>query len=125
MPQFISDGGEWHAAKESIGLKNKSDEVIKSSYIKNHEGGDTAQPGEDFLYNGPDREAVKMLFESGKETLGINFKNDPEFLKSLQAYGYSSNKQGVEEYLTMIGFDSEEQKKIFEDLLLYQHHHHR
>ena len=101
MPNYVSKMGEWHAAKEKVGLTNKSDRTFEYK-------GQMIQPGEPFIYEGPCREAVKAIFESGQTTLGTNFKNDPEFLKSLQAYGYSSDEEGVKKYLKMIGFNEQE-----------------
>lgn len=108
MPRFVSKEGEWHAAKERVGLTNLSDEPFEYN-------GETINPGEPFVYNGPDREAVKMLWEAGQETLGTNFRADPEFLKSLQAYGLSSDEEGVKKYLKRIGYNEEEVNKVFDE----------
>jgi len=114
MPNTVSNKGVWHAAKEKVGLVNKSDKPIEYN-------GETIQPGEPFIYNGPDREAVKMLHEQGFEdpngnwVMGSDFRNDPEFLKSLQAYGFSSDEEGVAKYLKRIGYNEEEDKKKFKE----------
>ena len=102
MAKFISDGGQWSPGKEHIGLTNLSDKPIKYD-------GKTYEPGEPFIYIGPDREAVKMLNEAGEEKLGHYFKNDPEFLQAVRNIGF----QNADEYLAQIGYDEEKAKEEF------------
>ena len=102
MPSFISDGGLWSPAKETIGLINKSVKVIK------YDGKDI-QPGEPFVYVGPDREALKMLNDAGAATLGTDFRHDPEFLQAVRNQQFDD----VETYLKHIGYDEEAEKKKF------------
>lgn len=104
MPSFVSNKGKWYPAKEKIGLTNKSDDVL--SY-----DGEDIKPGEPFVYNGPDREAVKMLEEAGEEHLGTDFRDCPEFQDFVNA-----KYQGDEgKYLRRIGYNEEEDDKKFEE----------
>ena len=103
MPRFISNGGEWSPAKEQIGLINKSNEVFVYD-------GKEIQPGEHFIYDGPDREALKMLHEQGEEKLGKNFHHDPDFMQAVRNMGFDNVKQ----YLKIIGYDEAKQKAEFE-----------
>ena len=104
MPSFISDGGLWSPAKETIGLINKSDKVIKYQ-------GKEINPGEPFIYVGPDREALKMLHEAGAATLGTDFRHDPEFLQAVRNQQFDD----IEQYLKHIGYDEEAEKKKFKE----------
>jgi hypothetical protein len=104
MPTYVSNRGVWHPAKEKVGLVNKSDKPIEYN-------GKTIQPGEPFVYEGPDREAIKELHLAGRTTFGQDFKTDPEFLQMVRNRGF----QSVEEYLSMIGYDEEKAEKEFEE----------
>lgn len=102
MPTFISKGGKWFPAKETVGLVNKSTKIIKYN-------GQDIQPGEPFVYKGADREALKMLHEQGVETLGSDFKNDPEFRQAVRNQGF----ENVEQYLKHIGYDEDGENARF------------
>lgn len=105
MGEFISKGGVWHPVREKLALKNKSDEVI----VYNDQ---EIEPGEEFIYDGPDREAVDMIQKDGNgETIGTNFKSDPEFLQSVRNMGFNS----TDEYLKTIGYDEKEVEKKFKE----------
>lgn len=106
MPSFISNRGKWYPAKERVALKNKSDVVIEYK-------GQEIQPGEDFIYEGPDRPALQEIHNAGEgsEHLGRDFKHDPDFLKAVRDMSY----QSVEEYLEAIGYDEEKAEKEFEE----------
>ena len=110
MPTFISQRGKWSPAKEELTLTNVGDDPIKSKYVFGTKKEGVAMPGEGFVYRGPDREAVKMLKEAGEETLGQDFKNDPEFRQIVRNQGF----QTVEEYLEYLGYDEEADEKDFQ-----------
>ena len=76
MPSWISNGGKWVPAKEKIALTNLSDKAIKYK-------GKDIEPGEPFIYEGADREALAELHRIGEEHLGHSFKDDNEFLEFL------------------------------------------
>jgi hypothetical protein len=94
MSTWVSDKGKWSPAKEKIGLTNLSDVSIKY-------GGETIKPGEPFIYDGPDRQAVKELHESGETHLGEDFRRDPDFVQMTRTRNFNS----VEEYLAWLGYD--------------------
>ena len=104
MPSFVSNKGLWSPAKEVIGLINKSTEVIK------YDGKDI-QPGQPFVYSGPDREALKMLNDAGAATLGTDFLHDPEFRQAVRNQGF----ENIEDYLKHIGYDEEADTKKFKE----------
>lgn len=110
MPSFVSERGKWSPTKEEITLTNIGDEPIESKYVFGTKKEGVVQPGEGFVYRGPDREAVKMLKEQGQETLGRDFKSDPEFRQIVRNQGF----QTVEEYLEYLGYDEEAEKKEFD-----------
>ncbi len=103
MPSFVSKEGTWIPAKEiAHGIENKTGKTLDHEYLINSEGGHVVKPGEKFMYNGPDREAVKMLAEANEAQFGHNFRNDPEFLQATRNMNFHS----VDEYLKAIGYDS-------------------
>lgn len=110
MPTFVSNRGKWSPAKEEITLTNAGAEPIESKCIFGTKKPGVAMPGEGFVYRGPDREAIKMLNEQGQETLGQDFKTDPEFRQIVRNQGFNS----TEEYLEYLGYDEEADKKKFE-----------
>jgi len=108
MANFITDEkGRWHPAKEKIGLINKSDQDM--SYK-----GEVIKPGDPFIYDGPDREAVRMIKEQGgvgAETLGEDFTTRPEFIQTTRNMGFNS----VDEYLKFCGYDEAKFKENFQE----------
>lgn len=104
MPSYISNKGKWYAAKEKVGLINKGDTVIEYN-------GKEIQPGEPFIYEGGDREALNEIGKNGGDHLGRSFENDPDFLKLVRDMGYKDS----EEYLKSIGYDAEKEQQDFED----------
>ena len=101
MPRFISKNGIWHPAKERIALKNLSGKVKIVD-------GKEVEPGDDYIYEGPDRASLFVLFKEKVETLGQDFRKNPEFLQAMRNQGFNN----VEEYLELVGYD---EKKIEED----------
>lgn len=91
MPTYVSNGGKWTPAQE----KNV---VVKDP-----------KTGENTLYSGPCREAVKELAMAGVEHLGNDYKDDPEFLEMIRARKYES----VEEYLRVKGITKEKEAAEF------------
>lgn len=112
MPEFISKLGEWHPAKEKIGLTNQGEKTIKYD-------GKNVKPGDPFVYDGPDREAVKVLNQEGHKNragelvLGQDFRNDPDFLDAIAKRNFPRGEEGVKQYLEFIGFSEEEASKNF------------
>ena len=100
MPNFVSDKGKWVPAKEKIGLTNKSNKDITYK-------GKVIKPGDPFIYDGPCREALKMLNETHEAHLGSDFRHDPEFMQAVRNMGF----QNVAEYLLAIGYDEEADTK--------------
>jgi len=99
MPNFKSIHGKLEPAHERVALTNKGDDVMIVD-------GKTINPGEPFIYDGPDRAAVEMLHEQGVEHLGTDFRDCSEFQDFINA-----KYQGdVEKYFKRIGFDEEKSK---------------
>jgi hypothetical protein len=99
---WVSKDGVWYPAKERLALKNLSGKVKTVD-------GKEVQPGDDYIYEGADRVALFELFKEGVETLGQDFRKNPEFLQALRNQGY----QSVDEYLKAIGYSAEEVEAKF------------
>lgn len=104
MGEFVSVLGKWSPKRESAMMKNTFGKTIESQFITANDGSHVAKEGENFLYNGPDREAVKMLREQGVEYFGKDFRNDTEFIQATRNLGFNS----VDDYLKHIGFNEKE-----------------
>jgi len=103
MPNLISKDGVCYPAKERVALTNKSDEVIVYK-------GKDIEPGEEFIYEGPCRAAVEMIMEHGNgETIGRDFRHDPEWLQSVRNMGFDNPEQ----YLKAMGYDKDKSEAEF------------
>lgn len=100
MPQYVSNGGVWHPAKEHAVLPHLS-------------GTDKE------IYDGPDRAAMEELAkafgvdEKGypkQTTFGTPFEQDPDLINRARQMGYAS----VQEYAKAVGYDAEKAKADFE-----------
>jgi hypothetical protein len=109
-PNYVSDGGKWHPAKESVSMVNTFGKKITSEFITASDGSHTVNPGENFLYNGPDREAIKALKAEDVDYFGRDFRTHPEFLQACRNMGFNDHK----DYLKSIGYDEEKIRKEFE-----------
>jgi hypothetical protein len=98
MPNYISVGGVWTPANEKVSLID-------------HEGKEGRQPGDPYIYEGPDRAALYELWLAGEKTFGQDFKHDPEFLLRIKNLGY----QGIDDYLTQIGYDPIKEEKLVKE----------
>lgn len=104
MPKFVSVMGKHYPAKEQVSMKNTFGKTIESDLVVGPDGSHTVKEGETFIYTGPNREAVKILKEMGEDTMGRDFRNDPEFLQSIRNMQYKDTK----DYLKAIGFSEKE-----------------
>ena len=130
MSTWVSDEkGIWHPAKERVALKNYSDKSIKlkKKADDGKEYTETIHPGEDYIYEGPDRAALFQWWEEngrisqeemkkldGNVTMGEDFRMNQEFreqfAKARQMFGFNT----VEEYLNYLGYDAEKGRQRFE-----------
>lgn len=92
--------------KEKVSLMNHSDKPIE--YPKGT--GTMIQPGEPFIYEGPDRQAMFELFQAKQDTFGIDFRKDPDLINRVRQLGYKS----VDQYAKEAGYDEEAVKANFE-----------
>jgi hypothetical protein len=92
MPRFISKDGVWHPAKEHAVLP--------------HLAGT-----ENEVYDGPDRAALFELYKQKVNTLGVDFRQDPELINRTRQLGYES----VDDYAKAMGYDKEAVEKNFEE----------
>lgn len=90
MPNFNSKLGDWEAAQEFAVNPN-------------------AKPGENPVYQGPDRAAQQMLAENGGK-LGVPYNLFPELVIQSRQLGFKT----VDEYLEVHGWSKEEALKRFE-----------
>jgi hypothetical protein len=94
--------------KEKCSLVNHSDKPME--YPKG--SGVMIQPGEPFIYEGPDRQSMFELFKAKQETFGMDFHKDPELINRVRQLGYKS----VNQYAKDVGYDAEEVQKKFDEL---------
>ena len=102
MSRWVSKDGIWHPAKEKVALKNITDKVKVIN-------GQTVQPGEPYIYEGPDRAALFELFEQKVETLGQDFRQDIELINRVKQLGYTS----VDDYAKAMGYDKDKVEALF------------
>lgn len=114
MPSFISDEGVWVPSKERISLKNETAEVaINPSVEGSKYHGEEVQPGDDFIYEGPDRAALKMLGEldlAKQGYMGTHFTENPDLFDLARSKGYDN----IEDYVKKLGYKSEKAKELVE-----------
>ena len=103
MSRFVSDAGVWHAGKERVGLVNRSKESIEVD-------GKIIQPGDPYIYEGPDRAALFALWEAKENTFGEDFRRNPDFLQMIRTRGFKT----VNEYLKFVGYDEKVAKERFD-----------
>jgi len=101
MPSYISRDGVWHPAKEKVALVNHSKKDIEIN-------GETVKAGDPYIYDGADRAALFELYKEKVDTLGINFRQDPDLIARVRQLGYKS----VDAYAKVVGYDK---KKVDED----------
>jgi len=105
MPTYVSDKGVWSPAKEVIGLTNVSEKSFKYK-------GKTIKPGQPFVYEGADRAALQELHAQKVETLGSDFRHDPEFRQAVRNQGF----ENVEEYLKYMDYDEKADSEKFKKM---------
>lgn len=121
MASWVTDEkGLWHPAREIVNLVNYSGKsiVIEIAGDDGKKIKKTIKPGEPYVYDGPDRQALFELWTIDKtgntKTIGQNFRINPEFLgayaKAREAFGF----QTVDEYLAYIGYDEAKVKEAFD-----------
>ena len=91
MPRFLSKDGVWEAAPERVVNPD-------------------APEGQE-VYEGPDREALKVIAENGG-SLGTHFSLDPELIQRAKMLGFKD----VAEYLSVYGYDKVKAAKHFEEM---------
>lgn len=104
MPSYVSHKGVWYPAKEKVALTNKSKKAFTYQ-------GKVINPGDPFIYEGPDREALRELFAEGQETRGQDFRRDPEFIQACRNRGFNT----VDDYLAFINYDEAADDKKFKE----------
>lgn len=107
MPTYVSINGVWKPGKEKVALVNRSD---KAKVIN----GKSIQPGEPYIYEGPDRAALYELFESKVDTFGMDFRTDPQMIEMVRKLGFGNMK----EYLDFVGADPDKEAKVNEEKLV-------
>jgi hypothetical protein len=105
-PSYVSKGGVWYPAKEKVSLVNMSNKPIEYPVGS----GKMIQPGEPFIYEGPDRQAMFELFKAKQETFGMDFKHDPELLNRIRSLGYKD----ITQYCKDVGYDETKVQEEFE-----------
>jgi len=109
MPTWVSVHGKWEPAQERSRAVNKSGKEIEID-------GDIVEPGEDFIYKGPDRGALDVLAEKGVKSLGENPAENPDVIEHIRRLGYKT----FEEYAEAKGVDIEGEKTKAKEVLKKQ-----
>lgn len=131
MSTWVSDEtGKWYPAKESAGLKNISDKPIVIEMIADDgkKFKKTVLPGQDYVYEGPDRAAMFQWWEEngkpsaedmkkleGNITFGEDFKTNTEFMEQYAKFRNMFGFNSVDEYLKYLGYDKDKAHKRFEE----------
>lgn len=111
MATFVSKDGVWYPGKERVSLKNISGKVLTNpSEAGSKFFGEEVQPGDDFIYEGPDRAAMFLLFKEKVETLGQDFRQNPDMIGIARQFGFKD----VNAYAKAMGYDK---LKVKEDFL--------
>jgi len=109
-PQYISKDGQWHPKMERVALKNNSDKTIKNPSKEGSKyAGENIAPGEDYIYEGPDRASLFELFKEKVEKFGQDFHHDIELISRVKQLGYKD----VDEYAEVMGYDKEKVEAEF------------
>lgn len=91
MPQWISKDGEWFPKNEKVALVRPD--------------------GEPFVYEGPDREALKYLRDNNVDKLGTHFMEDSDTIAFVrQKYGLE-----IKEYAKSKGWSPEKTEAKFKE----------
>jgi hypothetical protein len=104
MATWVSKRGEWHPALEKVSLKNITDKPKEIN-------GQTVNPGEPYIYEGPDRAALYELFEQKVSKLGNEFFTDPDLISRVRQLGYKD----VKEYANLMGYDEAKSDADFKE----------
>lgn len=103
MPSYVSVDGIWYAAKEKVSLRNITD---KPKEIE----GKIVEPGEPYIYDGPDRAALFEMWKAGVSEFGNDFRYEPDFMNRVRQLGFKN----VKEYLQYVGYDEVKSKEAAE-----------
>lgn len=123
MSTWVSDEkGQWHPGKERVPLKNLSGKAIEIEQVSsdNKTFKQIVQPGQDYIYEGPDRAAMYQWWEEngkptaeqmkdliGNVTFGEDFRTNSEFMAQYAKFRQMFGFKDVEAYLKYLGYDSE------------------
>ena len=102
MPRFVSNEGVWFPGKEKVALVNRSNKTRTVN-------GKKVKPGEPYIYDGADRAALFMLHEQNVETLGSNFRGNPDLVQRVRQLGF----ENMDAYLNFMGYDKEKSEENF------------
>jgi hypothetical protein len=110
MSNFVSKAGVWYPGKERVSLKNISGKVLTNPSAEGSKFcGETVQPGDDFIYEGPDRAAMFHLFKEKVDTLGQDFRQNPDMIHMARQFGYKD----INAYAKAVGYDKEKEDLMF------------
>ena len=110
MSTFVSKDGVWYPGKERVSLKNISGKVLTNPSEKGSKYfGEEVQPGDDFIYEGPDRAAMFLLFKEKVETLGQDFRQNPDMIGIARQFGFKD----VNAYAKAMGYDKAKVEEEF------------
>lgn len=121
MSTWVSDErGQWHPGKERAPLKNLSGRPIEieQTSMDGKKFKQLVQPGQDYIYEGPDRAAMYQWWEEngkptaeqmreliGNVTFGEDFRVNTEFMSQYAKFRAMFGFETVEDYLKYLGYD--------------------
>lgn len=130
MPTWVSDGvGLWHPAKERVPLKNLSGKPLQIEQTSDDgkKFTTTVMPGQDYIYEGPDRAAMfqwwtengrpsaeQMQEMMGQVTMGEDFRKNSEFMEQYAKFRQMFGFKDVKAYLEYLGYDPVKAQERFE-----------
>jgi hypothetical protein len=110
MGSWISKDGVLYPAKERVSLKNISGKVLTNPSAEGSKYfGEQVQPGDDFIYEGPDRAAMFLLFKEKVDTLGQDFRHNPDMIGLARQFGFKD----VNAYAKSVGYDKAKVEEEF------------
>ena len=115
MGKWISDGGLMFPANERVGLTNNTGKTLTNPSM---EGSmfyeEQVADGQDYIYEGPDRDSMKYLKDQGfleQGYMGTHFMNSNDMFELARAKGYDN----VEDYIKKTtAWDEDKSKEVIE-----------
>ena len=118
MGQWISDGGIMYPANERVSLKNTSEKMIINPSVEGSKFyKEEVEPGNDYIYEGPCRDAMKHLVDQGLDPytgfIGTHFMMSNEMYEIARAKGYDNVEDMIEKTTNYNAKDAKEKVEAY------------